>query len=528
MNTTTKDKLQELYNLQPPSKLIKGHGGERFSQLGHKWVETFKLIADLKPDDTVLDVGCGPGRMALALAPYLGEKGRYEGFDIKPKDIAWCKQEIEPRWSRSRFQLVDIKNEHYNPDGIISADKFKFPYEDNTFDFVFLTSVFTHLLPADLSNYLREVSRVLKLGGRCLISYFLLNESIRDSIQAKKARFNFADNPQPHCYIEKPENPEDVVAYDEEFIRNQYSEIGLNIKEPIYFGSWSGTNSNIKARHGQDIILAVKSNNKEIIKEKQLPANGFKEHQNQIRFVDFISDDDLNELNNILKWNCFVVDSNGRRFGNQAWQGKRSTPQIIPDKRIMLMNEYFSLADKDVLEVGCFEGIHTIGLSQYANKVTAIDSRIENVVKTIVRCSLFGYQPNVFKLDVEQDLSNYWDLLTADVMHHVGVLYHLKDPITHLLELGKYIRRGIMLDTHYALEEEAKEVCEVAGRQYYYKKYREKGYQDVFSGMYDYSKWLKLDDIVSLLNESGFNKIDIIEKRDERNGPRVLLMAKKS
>ena len=162
MSATTKDKFQELYNLQPPSKLIKGHGGELFSQLGHKWVETFKLIADLKPDDTVLDVGCGPGRMALALAPYLEEKGRYEGFDIKPKDIAWCKREIEPRWSKSKFQLVDIKNEHYNPNGTISADKFKFPYKDNTFDFVFLTSVFTHLLPADLSNYLREVSRVLK------------------------------------------------------------------------------------------------------------------------------------------------------------------------------------------------------------------------------------------------------------------------------------------------------------------------------------------------------------------------------
>ncbi|NJL79633.1 MAG: class I SAM-dependent methyltransferase [Richelia sp. SL_2_1] len=264
MNATKKEKLQELSDLQPPSKLIKGHGGETFSQLGHKWVETFKLLADLQPDDTVLDVGCGPGRMALALAPYLGEKGRYEGFDIKPKDIAWCKQEIETRWSKSRFQLVDIKNEHYNSTGTISADKFKFPYEDNTFDFVFLTSVFTHLLPADLFNYLQEVSRVLKPGGSCLITYFLLNESIRNSIQADKARFSFAHNPQPHCYIEKPENPEDAVAYDQEFICNLYSQVGLNIEKPISFGGWSRTVDKNEVRHGQDIILAVKSDSKQI------------------------------------------------------------------------------------------------------------------------------------------------------------------------------------------------------------------------------------------------------------------------
>jgi 2-polyprenyl-3-methyl-5-hydroxy-6-metoxy-1,4-benzoquinol methylase len=262
--------------------------------------------------------------------------------------------------------------------------------------------------------------------------------------------------------------------------------------------------------------------------DNELPFSGFNEQRNEIKFIDFLNDDDLQELNNILKWNCFVVDSNGRRFGNLAWRGKRNTPQIIPDKRILLMNEYFDLTDKHVLEIGCFEGIHTIGLSQYAKQVTAFDSRIENVVKTIVRSSLFGFYPTVFKLNVEEDLTKSWDLLSADVMHHVGVLYHLKDPVQHLLDLKKYIRLGIMLDTHYSLEEDAKEIYEVNNKTYSYKKYREKGYADVFSGMYESSKWLKLDDIVSILKEVGFGQVDIVEHRDERNGPRVLLMAKKT
>ncbi|MDJ0682196.1 MAG: methyltransferase domain-containing protein [Xenococcaceae cyanobacterium MO_167.B52] len=259
-----------------------------------------------------------------------------------------------------------------------------------------------------------------------------------------------------------------------------------------------------------------------------LPFKGFNEYRNKIQFVDFLRDEDLEELNNILKWNCFVVDNNGRRFGNIAWQGKRDKPQIIPDRRILLMNEYFNLADKHILEIGCFEGIHTIGLAQYAKQVTAFDSRIENVVKAIIRCSFFGYHPNIFKFNIEEYTTNHIDLLSADIIHHVGVLYHLQNPVKHILELGEYIRVGIMLDTHYALDEQATEIYEVNGKKYHYKKYREKGYADVFSGMYEFSKWLKLDDIVSLLKESGFGQVDILEQRDERNGARVLLMAKKS
>lgn len=46
--------------------------------------------------------------------------------------------------------------------------------ERSSFDFVFLTSVFTHLLPEDMNNYFSEVVRVLTHARRCLITYFLL------------------------------------------------------------------------------------------------------------------------------------------------------------------------------------------------------------------------------------------------------------------------------------------------------------------------------------------------------------------
>ena len=275
-------------------------------------------------------------------------------------------------------------------------------------------------------------------------------------------------------------------------------------------------------RQAKDSFLAGKARF-----HNALPLKGFEQQFLKTPFVDPLSDADLTELNTLLKWKCFTVDSRGRRFGNAAWKGKRCEPQIIPDRRILLMHERFDLTAKHVLEIGCFEGIHTVGLSRYARKVTAIDSRMENVVKTIVRCSFFDVHPTVFKCNLEEDSINM-DLVKADVAHHVGVLYHLKNPIQHLLKLGQHIRLGVLLDTHYALEGEANERLAVNGRVYRYKRHQEAGLEDVFSGMYDHSKWLMINDIVAILQDSGFKSVEIVETRNERNGPRVLMIAQKS
>jgi tRNA (mo5U34)-methyltransferase len=148
-------------------------------------------------------------------------------------------------------------------------------------------------------------------------------------------------------------------------------------------------------------------------------------------------------------------------------------------------------------------------------------------VKTIVRCAFFGHRPVVFKSDVET-ASSEAELPVADVIHHVGVLYHLKDPVRHLRQLGRLAKVALMLDTHYALDHEVTQTYVAAGDTYAYKHYREHGTRDPFSGMYDHSKWLRLDDIVRVLRDSGFGRVDIAERRDERNGPRVLLFAEKT
>jgi tRNA (mo5U34)-methyltransferase len=251
------------------------------------------------------------------------------------------------------------------------------------------------------------------------------------------------------------------------------------------------------------------------------PFHGFDKGRNTIPFVDGLSDSDLMELNQLLDWNCFVADAHGRRFGNVAWSGKRVDPQSIPDYRHLLLNDRIALADKHVLEIGCFEGIHTTSLCQLAQKVTAIDSRIENVVKTIVRTSLFGCHPTVFKADVE-DWGSLWPVLKADVCHHIGVLYHLKDPVRHLLELLPLIRSAVLLDTHIATDEDATETYTTQGKTYAYRNHEEG--KDVFSGMYDHAKWLPLATLEEIFRNAGFH-VEVLEHRQERNGHRVLLFA---
>jgi SAM-dependent methyltransferase len=78
-----------------------------------------------------------------------------------------------------QFYQIDIYDKHYNPAGHCKASEYRFPFPDDSFDFVMLGSVFTHMLPDGVRNYLSEIRQVLAPGGRCMISYFFLNDETR-------------------------------------------------------------------------------------------------------------------------------------------------------------------------------------------------------------------------------------------------------------------------------------------------------------------------------------------------------------
>jgi SAM-dependent methyltransferase len=229
-------------------------GGADYKATGLEFKDLFIRYGGLKPQHRVLDVGCGIGRMAAPLTGYLSAGGEYQGFDIVKMGITWCQKNITPRFPNFHFLHSDVRNRYYNPDGVYEASSYKFPYEDGSFDFVFLTSVFTHMFPRDLENYSKEISRVLKRGGTAFVTMFLLNEESRDLIQKQLSNQNFI-YPLDGCVTAEPENPEAKLAFDEEYVRSLFSGFGLFIREPIHYGSWCGRKEYLNY---QDIVIATK------------------------------------------------------------------------------------------------------------------------------------------------------------------------------------------------------------------------------------------------------------------------------
>ncbi|MGH7512092.1 MAG: class I SAM-dependent methyltransferase [Gemmatimonadales bacterium] len=243
--------------LLPPTRLMFVGGSRRdFRMLGQKWLGTFIRVGGLKASDDVLDVGCGVGRMAVALAGYLDPGAKYRGFDIVPEGIEWCQKAITPRHPRFEFQHADIYNEEYNPNGALRAADFGFPYADGAFDFVFLTSVFTHMLPDDVRHYMAEIRRVLRPGGRSLITWFVLDSEGRKRIEAgATSPLRRFCKDQVGYWVVDGQTPEAAVAYDEVDVRTAYADAGLTIKDPIIYGGWSGRPDS-KSNHSQDIVFA--------------------------------------------------------------------------------------------------------------------------------------------------------------------------------------------------------------------------------------------------------------------------------
>jgi ubiquinone/menaquinone biosynthesis C-methylase UbiE len=114
-------------------------------------------LAQLQPGETVLDVGCGTGTLALAAYDRVGETGRVCGIDPSVQLLAGARRKAARRNLPITFQLGGI-------------EQLTFP--DQLFDVV-LSTFMMHHVPDDLKRQgLSEIARVLKPGGRLLVVDF--------------------------------------------------------------------------------------------------------------------------------------------------------------------------------------------------------------------------------------------------------------------------------------------------------------------------------------------------------------------
>jgi SAM-dependent methyltransferase len=237
-----------------PTELIGDRSAETFHQWGKDVLGWMKQHGGLQPDEAVLEVGCGPGYNAVPLVDYLSDAGSYDAFDPDGAKIAWCQANISMKRSNFRFQAIDLYNKLYNPRGTVVPTEFVFPYPDASFDFVILTSIFTHFTPDEVDHYLGEIARVLKRGGRSYISYFLLNYESLYLRSIGKGRQDLPLRVGLGGALADDLEQLVVVAYDEGFLRPLYAKHGLKPREPFCYGSWCGRE--VSAVDNQDVIVA--------------------------------------------------------------------------------------------------------------------------------------------------------------------------------------------------------------------------------------------------------------------------------
>ena len=108
--------------------------------------------------------------------------------------------------------------------------------------------------PDDIAQYLREIGRCLKPGGRCLATFFLLNSESKAAITHRDSTLAFRFPVGEHALTTTSRTPEDAIAIDEFFIREAYKQSRLRIEGEVYRGSWQ---SNPKAISIQDIVVAI-------------------------------------------------------------------------------------------------------------------------------------------------------------------------------------------------------------------------------------------------------------------------------
>jgi SAM-dependent methyltransferase len=235
---------------QPPAELISRVANEPGDREKFLWM--FRRYAALDSTEDVLDIGCGVGRAALALTEYL--TGRYEGFDVDPELIGWCRENITSAHPNFGFTRVDVFNAAYNPTGIPGSE-LVFPYEDGSFNLAFGLSLFTHLLPEDFEHYLSETRRVLRPGGRTLFTFFLLRPFSRRLLAQGGYVADALLERDQGDFSTVYDKAEGFIAYRLGYVREVFERNGFEISE-FFWGSWPQWAIEKRPDYTQDSVVA--------------------------------------------------------------------------------------------------------------------------------------------------------------------------------------------------------------------------------------------------------------------------------
>jgi SAM-dependent methyltransferase len=160
-----------------------------------------------------VEIGCGGGRITEAVCNLFE---RLYAYDVSPAMVAECYKRIVPnKGTQVSVELVD---------GI------SLPHEDNSVDMVFSHDVFVHFNNNTVYMYLKEIARVLKKKGICIISFYNLSytDNFKDfkSVSAGYCKAGILFNHKPHH----------IYHISDEFLDLFCEDVGLKKIKEVYTG----------------------------------------------------------------------------------------------------------------------------------------------------------------------------------------------------------------------------------------------------------------------------------------------------
>lgn len=252
--------------LIPPLHLMATEGVvvlEDWFRWAEEWSMILRIFGGITTQSSVLEIGCGLGRIAFPLR-YVLLNGSYEGFDVVREKIDFLTQHFHSAHPNFRFVWANVSNTSYNPAGKTPPAEFRFPYPRSSFDLVFAASLFNHMLPDAIANYFKQAARVLKPGGRCVFGFFLLDYYRPGQPRPfvfGKPYFDFDHEYAGYAGTfasASAEAPEQMTACRLSLIEQLAADAGLVLAQAPEPGLWSGSCDRWVC--AQDLVILQKPN----------------------------------------------------------------------------------------------------------------------------------------------------------------------------------------------------------------------------------------------------------------------------